>query len=72
MIDKIIKDYENKINAVINTDYNIFYIQPYYLTNKFGVIFNGQQIALCDTLKDLEQVINAMLFLLNGGVKTEL
>ena len=69
MINEIIKDFENKINAVINTNYNIFYIQPYYLTNKFGVVFNGQQVALCDTIKDVEQVVNALLFVLEGGVK---
>lgn len=71
--DKLIKDYENEINALINTDYNYFYIHPYrqYQPEKYGVIFNGEQIALCKNTDELENIKNVILFLLNGGIKTQ-
>lgn len=68
---EVIKEFENKINNKIDKLYNSFYIQVYDNGQrlKYGVIFNGEQIALCDTLQGLEQVINALLFVLGGGVK---
>jgi hypothetical protein len=72
MIDNIIKKYETEINAAINTDYNYFYIQPYRNCTPpgYGVIFNGEQIALAKSLSELEQIKNTMLFFLCKGVKT--
>jgi hypothetical protein len=68
--DEIIKDFEKRVNEKINTLYNTFYIQPYYssIPTGYGVIFNGQQIALCKDLNSLEQNINTILFFLNGGL----
>jgi hypothetical protein len=68
---EFIKEFENKINNKIDKFYNSFYIQVYNKgqRTKYGVIFNGEQIALCDTLQGLEQVINALLFVLDGGIK---
>ena len=71
-VDKFIADYEKEITAYIDTDYNYFYIQPYRRNNrivKHGVIFNGEQIALCESLRELEQIKNTILFLINGGIK---
>lgn len=70
--DEIIQEYENRVNNEIDTAYNTFYIQPYRRAagDKYGVIFNGEQIALCETLQALEQVIRAVVFLLRcEGVK---
>lgn len=70
--DEIIKGYENKVNKKINTLYDTFYIQPYYssVPGKYGAIFNGQQIALCENLYELEQVINTIIYFLDrGGLK---
>ncbi len=68
--DEIIKDFENKVNNKINTLYDVFYIQPYRRKNgeKYGCIFNGNQIALCENLNALEQVINTIIFFLDGGI----
>ena len=68
--DEIIKDYEKRVNEKINTLYDVFYIQPYRSSNpnKYGVIFNGNQIALCESLRELEQVINTIIFFLEGGI----
>lgn len=67
---EIIKDYENRVNEKINTLYDAFYIEMYdnKLTLKYGVIFNGNQIALCESLRELEQVINTIIFFLEGGL----
>lgn len=67
--DQIIKDYETRINKKIDTQCNIFYIQPYRnsVPGKYGVIFNGNQIAVCKTLSELGNVVNTMLFFLEGG-----
>ena len=67
--DIIIKEFENRINNKINTQYNIFYIQPYNNGTKYGVIFNNNQIALCNSISELEQIIKTMEFLLNRGIK---
>ncbi len=69
--DEIIKDFENRINEKINLDYNYFCIWPYrkYTPEKHGVIFNGEQLAVCDNLQELENIINTILFFLNGGLK---
>lgn len=71
MIDDIIRKFEDEINAEINTDYNFFYIQPYRSSTPtgYGVIFNGEQIALAKSLSELEQIKNTMLFFLREGVK---
>jgi hypothetical protein len=70
--DKLIKDYENSVNNRINTLYDTFYIQPYYssTTCKYGAILNGEQIALCEDLRELEQIINTIIYFLDrGGLK---
>lgn len=70
--DTIIKDFENKVNNKINTLYDVFYIQPYYSSTpvKYGVILNGEQIALCENMRELEQVINTIIYFLDrGGLK---
>jgi hypothetical protein len=70
--DEIIKDFENKVNNKINTLYDTFYIQPYYSSTpaKYGVILSGEQIALCEDLNSLEQVINTIIYFLErGGLK---
>ncbi len=65
--DEIIREFENKVNKRINTLYDVFYIQP--LNNKkMGVVFNGNMIATCEDLKTLEQVINTIIFFLEGGI----
>lgn len=69
--NEIIKEFENKVNNKINTLYDTFYIQMYENGNdktKYGAIFNGNQIALCKTLLELEQVINTIMFFLEGGI----
>lgn len=70
LIDELIQDYEKKVNEKINTLYDVFYIQPYrqYKPQKYGVIFNGNQIAVCKDLNSLEQVINTIIFFLDGGL----
>ena len=70
--DEIIKDFEKRVNNKINTLYDTFYIQPYYssVPGKYGAILNGEQIALCESLRELEQVINTIIFFLErGGLK---
>lgn len=70
--DKLIKDFENKVNNRINTLYDTFYIQPYYSSTpvKYGAILNGEQIALCENMHELEQVINTIIYFLDrGGLK---
>ncbi len=68
--DEIIKDFENKVNNKINTLYDVFYIQPYNNGKKYGAMFNGQQVALCDNLRELEQIINTIIYFLDrGGLK---
>ena len=70
--NEIIKEFENRINSKINTLYDVFYIQPYYSSTpaKYGAILNGEQIALCDSLRELEQVINTIIYFLDrGGLK---
>lgn len=70
--DTIIKDFENKVNNKINTLYDVFYIQPYYSSTpaKYGAILNGEQIALCENLRELEQIINTIIYFLDrGGLK---
>jgi hypothetical protein len=70
--DELIKDFENSVNKRINTLYDTFYIQPYYSSTpaKYGAIFNGQQIVLCENLRELEQVINTIIYFLErGGLK---
>ncbi len=70
--DELIKGFENKVNKKINTLYDTFYIQTYYSSTpaKYGAIFNGQQIALCEDLRELEQVINTIIYFLDrGGLK---
>jgi hypothetical protein len=71
--NEIIKDFEDRVNNKINTLYDIFYIQPYRSSNpnKYGAIFNGNQIALCESLRELEQVINTIIFFLEGGITKE-
>jgi hypothetical protein len=64
--DEIIKDFENKVNNKINTLYDVFYIIQ-YKNNKYGAIFNGNQIALCEDLISLEQVINTIIYFLERG-----
>mgnify|MGYP006379548383 FL=1 len=67
--DEIIKSYENRVNNKINTLYDTFYIQPYYSSTpaKYGAIFNGEQIALCEDLRELEQIINTIIYFLDRG-----
>lgn len=68
---EIIKDYEKNVNKRINTLYDTFYIQEYdtgATFPKYGAIFNGDQIALCESLRELEQVINTIIFFLEGGI----
>lgn len=67
--DELIKDFENRVNEKINTLYDVFYIQPYNGGAKYGVMFNGNQIALCNDIAALENVINTITFFLNGGLK---
>lgn len=70
--DELIKDYENSVNKRINTLYDVFYIQPYYSSTpaKYGAILNGEQIALCENLRELEQIINTIIYFLDrGGLK---
>jgi hypothetical protein len=70
--DELIKHYEKKVNEKINTLYDTFYIQPYYSSTpcKYGAILNGEQIALCEDLRELEQVINVIIYFLErGGLK---
>ena len=68
--DEIIKEYENRVNKKINTLYDTFYIQPYSNGKKYGAILNGEQIALCESLRELEQVINTIIYFLErGGLK---
>lgn len=70
--DEIIKGFENSVNNRINTLYDTFYIQPYYssVPARYGVIFNGEQVALCKSLYELEQVINTIIYFLDrGGLK---
>lgn len=70
--DKLIKDFENSVNNRINTLYDTFYIQPYYSSTpaKYGAILNGEQIALCENLRELEQIINTIIYFLDrGGLK---
>lgn len=68
--NQIIKDFEKRVNDKINTLYNTFYIKEYILSipTGYGVIFNGNQIALCKSLQELEQVINTIIFFLEGGI----
>lgn len=66
--NEIIRDCEKSINALINLDYNFFYIQP-LSSGAMGVVFNGHQVARCESLRELEQVKNVVLFILNGGIK---
>ena len=68
-IDEMIKDYEKRVNDKIDTLYDTFYIQPYYSSTpaKYGAIFNGEQIALCVSLRELEQVINTIIYFLDRG-----
>ena len=67
--DEIIKDFEKCVNDKINTLYDTFYIQPYYSRTpaKYGAILNGEQIALCESLRELEQVINTIIYFLDHG-----
>ena len=65
--NEIIGDYEKAINALIDLDYNFFYIQP-LSSGAMGVVFNGHQIARCESLRELEQVVNSLLFVLKGGL----
>ena len=70
--DEIIKEFENRVNNKINTLYDTFYIQPYYSSTpaKYGAILNGEQIALCEGLRELEQIINTIIYFLErGGLK---
>ena len=70
--NEIIKGFENKVNNKINTLYDTFYIQQYDIKDrlKYGVIFNGLQVALCNDLNSLEQVINTIIYFLErGGLK---
>jgi hypothetical protein len=64
--DKIIANYEKRVNEKINNLYDVFYIQPYYysIPTGYGVIFNGNQIALCKSLQELEQLVNTIIFFL--------
>ena len=69
---KLMKNLENKVNKKIDTLYDRFYIQPYYRSTpcKYGAILNGEQIALCEDLRELEQVINVIIYFLErGGLK---
>ena len=68
--NEIIKEFESKINDRINQDYNSFYIQQYDdgVRIRYGVIFNGLQVALCKDFDSLEQVINTIVFFLDGGL----
>jgi hypothetical protein len=71
-MNELIKEYENKVNKKINTLYDTFYIQTYYgsTPDKYGVILSGEQIALCEDLNSLEQVINTIIYFLErGGLK---
>lgn len=71
MKKEILKDYEKRVNEKINTLYDTFYIKEYdngATFPKYGVIFNGNQIALCEGLRELEQIINTIIFFLDGGL----
>ena len=59
--DEIIKNFENRVNKKINTLYDVFYIQPYNNGKKYGAILNGEQIALCENLRELENIINTII-----------
>lgn len=65
--DEIIKDFENRVNQKINTLYDVFYIQPYNNGKKYGVLFNGELIALCENLRELENIINTIIYFLDRG-----
>ena len=73
-IDKLIQNYENKINNLIDTKYNTFYIQPIknkgfaISPDKYGVVFNGDLIAVARDLQELENIVNAIHFMLTVGV----
>ena len=68
--DEIIRDFENRVNEKINTLYDVFYIQPYRqgARYKYGVNFNGYIIARCRRLEELEEIINTIMFFLEGGI----
>ena len=74
-IDKLIQNYENRINNLIDTNYNTFYIQPIknkgftISPDKHGVVFNGDVIAVARDLQELESIINAISFTLQGAIK---
>lgn len=73
-IDKMIQHYENKINNLLNSDYNYFYVQPYRSKNfaisgdKYGAILNGQQIAVARDLQELENIVNTIYHMLTVEV----
>ena len=64
--DEIIKEYEKRVNNRINTLYDTFYIMQ-YKNNKYGAILSGEQIALCECLRELEQIINTIIYFLEHG-----
>lgn len=58
---------KKSINNLIDSNYNFFYIQP-LKSDKMGVVFNGHQIVRVESLRELEQVVNSLLFILKGGL----
>ena len=70
--NEFIKIMEKQINERINQDYNTFYIQQYDVDDRlrYGVIFNGHQVTLCKNLQALDNVIETLVFMLDGGHTT--
>ena len=58
---------KKSINNLIDSNYNFFYIQP-LKSDKMVVVFNGHQIVRVESLRELEQVVNSLLFILKGGL----